>query len=116
MDTKRVDPRWQEGTEFLQWFRGHSGKPDEREFVGRIGKYFKTLEEIAANGLSPEDRSAAQEILDEVAVQSRAQLPQLLHAAADLAASASEPDIREQARNILREVTRQLPPASEKLQ
>ena len=112
---KSFDPRWQEAAALCKWLNEHDKEEgDAREFGTRWDEYIKALEEIASDGLSSADRSMAQDLLNDIAVQTRARLPEVFHALADLAENAAAPDVRRQARNALRKATRQLPTAAKK--
>jgi hypothetical protein len=112
-----IDPRWKDVHVFLQWSENEYPKnKNDSELVDRLKQYSETIEEIAQNGITTDDRVEAQEIPDDMAFQARAHVPDAIRSLADIAQNADRNDVREQARTSLSEATRHLPPASKKMQ
>jgi hypothetical protein len=116
-DMAAPDSPWQQACALGRWLGEYKDEGDATEFLDRWGKFTKTLEEIASDpSLSSDDRSAARQILYDVALHARAHLPTAIRTLAHLAENADAPNIRDGATRGLSNVTRHLPAASEKLQ
>jgi hypothetical protein len=115
MSKENRDPRWQEAEELRQRRAELEDKGDAMGYLDGWRRYTAKLEAIAADGLTPEDRADAQKILDDITIQCRAAMPGTLQCLAELAETAVDADVREQARNTLMEAIRRLPVASDKI-
>jgi uncharacterized protein (UPF0147 family) len=115
---KSFDRRWLKLVAEVKWLAEYKDGGDATEFLERLEKYTKLLDQMAADqSLSSDDRAAVQGILDAIKVHARAHLPEALRALAHIAQlDDTAPDIREQARRMLENATHQLPAISEKLQ
>jgi len=112
------DPRWQRVVGVLQWFGAAAPAEREREVAGRFQTFVTALEELAADpSLPAEERALARRELRKIDAMVRAHAADLLRAVARTANDpAAAPADRAEARSMLAEATRRLPPASARLQ
>jgi hypothetical protein len=111
------DAHWEDVLAFVKWSEAHPEKPekeDAAEFIRRFDTYCKTLEAIAADPhVDAEERAAANELLEVIAVQCRAATPAALRTLARIAGNAEAPaDLRAEADNTLARATERMPAAS----
>jgi hypothetical protein len=113
------DPRRRKVLSFIEWFEARKDARDADEFLRQWSEYTTALEAIAADpAVSPKERIAAQEILDELAVAARAHTANAIRRVVELAADNDSiaPDVRADAKRLLADITERLPPASDKVQ